>query len=352
MMSIKINFAGDIALFKRFEEKGIDPLEKVFLPAADYNVANFEFIQPRDSREKSFFAVNEEYKCSYNYFKNLKLDRFDAYGMANNHAMDYGVDGNKDVVEVLRERGIETFGVSDGGNDSVLVVDIKGISFAFIGGTSSGRWSKEHWGYGPESSDANRIVSLIKKYRKEVDHVVPFLHWGSELVDVPPPEVIGDAKRMVDSGASAVIGHHPHVTHGILPYKNAIIATSLGSFIFLSGSEFTYEPDCFPRKVSCVLTLEFDNKSLISSVPVYYLYNPDTLLPEPKEKDEKLAKYIKYLDLNVENGKLYTKGVRNTLLRREVVNFIYRFKRAPFSTALHYIKYIKLRHFRKIIGFK
>ena len=40
----------------------------------------------------------------------------------------------------------------------------------------------------------------------------------------------------IDAGASAVIGHHPHILQGIEHYKDGIILYSLGNFTFGSYS--------------------------------------------------------------------------------------------------------------------
>ena len=53
------------------------------------------------------------------------------------------------------------------------------------------------------------------------------------------------ARRMIDLGASVVIGHHPHVLQGVERYREGVILYSLGNF-FLSdftlqnGERWTY----------------------------------------------------------------------------------------------------------------
>ena len=50
---MKINFVGDIGLFRKYEDLNIDPFREIVLPEADLNIGNFEFVIP-DSRKKSF----------------------------------------------------------------------------------------------------------------------------------------------------------------------------------------------------------------------------------------------------------------------------------------------------------
>jgi poly-gamma-glutamate synthesis protein (capsule biosynthesis protein) len=39
-------------------------------------------------------------------------------------------------------------------------------------------------------------------------------------------------KQLIDCGADAIIGHHPHVIQDIWRYKNKPIIYSLGNFLF------------------------------------------------------------------------------------------------------------------------
>lgn len=45
-MRVSINFAGDIALFKKNQNKKIGPFKEINLPGSDYNIGNFEFVIP------------------------------------------------------------------------------------------------------------------------------------------------------------------------------------------------------------------------------------------------------------------------------------------------------------------
>ncbi|MDL1892842.1 CapA family protein, partial [Sphingobacteriales bacterium CHB3] len=47
--------------------------------------------------------------------------------------------------------------------------------------------------------------------------------------------------RVIEAGADAIIGHHPHVLQGIELYKGKVIAYSLGNLIFGGNSRHTYD---------------------------------------------------------------------------------------------------------------
>jgi len=58
------------------------------------------------------------------------------------------------------------------------------------------------------------------------------LHWGSELKPSPGESQKTLARSMIDAGADAVIGGHPHVTQTGEVYKGRPIVYSLGNFVF------------------------------------------------------------------------------------------------------------------------
>jgi poly-gamma-glutamate synthesis protein (capsule biosynthesis protein) len=62
--------------------------------------------------------------------------------------------------------------------------------------------------------------------------VIVLAHWGIEYEDAPRPNVIAAAHAMVEAGATAVIGDHPHWVQSVERYRGAYIAYGVGNFIF------------------------------------------------------------------------------------------------------------------------
>jgi len=58
------------------------------------------------------------------------------------------------------------------------------------------------------------------------------MHWGWENEPVHSTRQQQLAQRMIDAGADAVVGGHPHVTQGANTYKGRPIVWSLGNFVF------------------------------------------------------------------------------------------------------------------------
>lgn len=345
---VSINFVGDLALFKIFEEKGIDPFKEVILPKSDYNIGNFEFIIP-NNREKLFFDVSKNYKTNYNFFKELHLNKFNAFSLANNHCMDYGVAGCDDVISVLKEKKIDYFGYGNK-NFNLLTFNIKGISFAVIAFVKQGRWNRnQKQKMGPDCYQVDEVIAEIKRLKQPTNHVIVFPHWGTELVDTPDPKDVANARAFIDCGATAVIGHHPHIIQGIENYNNGLIAYSLGSFIYVPENELGYSTSQSKnRNYSICLNLKLDQNGLIGYNPFFYEYSKKEYIPKKIENSE-IAKYFNELNEGINQTGSYVNKIRKQLFKRELKSFAYRFKSAPIKTIIHYLNYIKLDHFKKLI---
>jgi poly-gamma-glutamate capsule biosynthesis protein CapA/YwtB (metallophosphatase superfamily) len=72
------------------------------------------------------------------------------------------------------------------------------------------------------------------------------------------------AHKFVDAGADIILGHHPHVLQGVESYDGAVIAYSLGNFLF-----DTRYPE---RRYSTLLTVEVSRSKGILGfrlIPIY-----------------------------------------------------------------------------------
>ena len=344
---VKINFLGDIALFKIFEEKKIDPFKSINLPDSDYNIGNFEFPIP-NSRDKFFFDVSDEYAVSYDFFKSLDLKKFDAFSLANNHIMDYGVEGVADVINIFNDKGVRSFGYGTK-RFNLLEFNLKGISFCVISFVKNGRWSRvDEKSFGPDGYDFDEIIKIIEEKKTECDHVIIFPHWGTELVEIPDPKDIINARKFIDSGASLVVGHHPHIIQGVEKYEHGYIAYSLGSFIYVPENEVGYNKnDSAERGYSICLTSEFSKDQIIDFDLQFYKYNPQTKCP--MIHDTKSVKdWFKLLTISLDES-LYNRRIKQVLIKREIRSFIERFKSKPFQTMKHYLNYFKFSHLKKIL---
>ncbi len=204
--------------------------------------------------------------------EHLRAANVTVANVANNHSFDYGVEGLIDTVDNLANAGITPIG---GGRDidSAIragVVERGGLRFSMIGfastlpvGSSAGPGRPgitpvrvlsrflvdtvtidEQPGMAPLvettpfAEDVERLEQAVARARTDSDVVIVTCHWGvpraclapyqGHLCDYQRPL----AHRLIDAGADAVLGHHPHSLSEIEFYNNRPIFYSLGNFLF------------------------------------------------------------------------------------------------------------------------
>lgn len=160
--------------------------------------------------------------------------------LANNHLMDYGLEGLRDTVRALDQAGIRYAGAGEN------LTAARRPAFVEIGRTRlallaySLTFPEEFWASAERAGTAfgheHEVRADVAAARRDADIVLVSFHWGregtTELRDYQ--RTLGHAA--IDAGAAAVIGHHPHVLQGVEQYREGIILYSLGNFVFGSYS--------------------------------------------------------------------------------------------------------------------
>jgi poly-gamma-glutamate synthesis protein (capsule biosynthesis protein) len=91
----------------------------------------------------------------------------------------------------------------------------------------------------PGTAAPNDAV-LVEKVRACAGSGFPTIvsfHWGQELSGQATEIQLELARKLIDAGALAVIGHHPHVVQQVRFYRGRPIVPSLGNFFFQTHSK-------------------------------------------------------------------------------------------------------------------
>jgi hypothetical protein len=152
--------------------------------------------------------------------------------LANNHSMDFGLQGLTHTRQLLSERGIPSVGA---GLDSLeacrpFITQIGGVRLAVVNATEGEEGRSVDGGPGVADLDQDRLIQQIEALQEQVDVIVAILHGGREFVPAPPPYVQRIYRALVNAGADLVVGHHPHVPQGVEVYQGRPIVYSLGNF--------------------------------------------------------------------------------------------------------------------------
>ncbi|OME86718.1 capsule biosynthesis protein [Paenibacillus sp. FSL A5-0031] len=210
----------------------------LYLSEPDLTAGNLEF--PVTKRGTPVTGTPYVFKGSPDVLPSIRNAGFDVLSLANNHALDQGVEGMLDTMKYLDEAGLSHMGAGNNDTEAFtpVIKEVRGIKVAYIGLSrvvpfSSWKADKNVAGLA-ETYDTRRATEAIAKAKKEADIVVVMVHWGKERVDQPEPYQKDFGKQYIDAGADLVIGSHPHVLQGFEMYKGKWIAYSLGNFIFSS----------------------------------------------------------------------------------------------------------------------
>ncbi|MBI5783503.1 MAG: CapA family protein [Gammaproteobacteria bacterium] len=165
---------------------------------------------------------------------------FNIVSLANNHTLDYGPEGLEDTRAALKIAGIHGVGagrdLAEARQPVYMMAD--GVTVAFL--AYSLTFPEEFWA-GPDKPGTafghERFVRAdVTAAREKADLVVVSFHWGQEGKTELRDYQTQLAHAAIDAGASAVLGHHPHILQGVERYKNGVILYSLGNFAFGSFS--------------------------------------------------------------------------------------------------------------------
>jgi poly-gamma-glutamate capsule biosynthesis protein CapA/YwtB (metallophosphatase superfamily) len=205
--------------------------------------------------------------------KVLATAGFEVACLASNHIMDFGPEGLRATQQACYDAGLKTVGAGENIDDALspLFVSIKDDNdnndsdntndgndnvsdnnsdntdntddnsndsngsddptFAIIN-VCEKEFSIADDGPGTGWISHPTVKQRIERAGETADIVLVVAHGGIEYVPFPPFGRQRTLRSFVNSGADAVIGHHPHVAQGWEVYDGSPIVYSLGNFLF------------------------------------------------------------------------------------------------------------------------
>ncbi len=266
--------AGGDTLMELSESLDLDPFAWIepSLGSADLSLINVEMtISDRGApRDKQFV-----FRAPPSAAQRIANGGVRVATLANNHAMDYGPDALADTIDLLEAAGVVTIGAGSNINEafSYRVLSTEGgLRVAFVGasqivpanfaaGPSTAGIASAHVGYVP------RLLDSVRNAQAAADAVVVAIHWGVERNPCTIEKQRVLAQQLLDAGADAIIGHHPHVLQPVVFTGEKLVAFSLGNFI--------WEPRQSMGGETGVLQIDFDGDTVINWVFHPHLTNAD-----------------------------------------------------------------------------
>ena len=263
----------------QIKRHGLDfPWEHVreLLSSADILVGNLEAVLS-ESGVNPLWLPSLYMRGPSDCVQTLKDVGFDVLGVANNHMMQHGEGAFCETVTALESNGIQCIGSASA--PTVRELTRNGIRFGFLG------YSMRPEEYKPgrqqyRLASEPEILADVQSCAENYDHLVVSIHWGDEFVDRPSSEQQRLAHQIVDQGASTILGHHPHVLQAVEQYNGAVIAYSLGNFVFDMSFKKTSD--------TMILDVSYGPKSLerveVIPVKINEFYQPQLVDNDAEQK--------------------------------------------------------------------
>ena len=253
--------AGGDVLMDRSEAAGIDPFAGIDPPLASGDIAlvNVEMVisdrgEPREDKEFTFRAPPSA-------ASRIAAAGIDVANLANNHAADYGPEALLDTVDLLEAKGVIALGAGATSADAYRhrVVEVRpGVRVAFVGASMVVPLGFPATGTRPGVASAyqrDRVLAGVRTAASEAEVVIAVVHWGVERMTCPDGRQRDFAFQLLQHGADAVIGHHPHVLQPVVLDEGKLVAYSLGNFVWHYRSGITGDTG--------VLQIDFDGAEIV-----------------------------------------------------------------------------------------
>lgn len=240
---------------------------------------------------------------------------FNIISLANNHMMDYGAEGLLGTKNAFKKAVTCGAGSWDEAY-SVQIVNVNGIKIGFFSGTSRDFSSlKDNWTDKGKTGCAwinqHGVNEIIASAKTKCDYLIVLSHGGIEYMDVPLPEWRNRYRELIDQGADAIIGSHPHVPQGVENYQGRPIFYSLGNFFF--DNESPKKPLFWDNGILAVLeikngTISFQSIPIVKKGSDLSIDHSKEINEHIKHISEVLTDEVRYMEqVNLQVLKLYEK---------------------------------------------
>ena len=264
-----LTFGGD-TLLTRPVSRTTDPFAGIRPPLAnaDLAIVNLETaVSSRGRAEVKTFT----FRSAPSFADVIARAGVDVVSLANNHSLDFGLDALDDTIDNLERVRVAHVGAGRNLAEALAPAefDIGGTTVAVLGASQiipNGAWPATATRPGIASAgkhainrETEQLLVAVQRTKAVNDVVIVLLHWGIEGNPCRSAVQQKLGRLLVDAGATAVLGAHPHVLQPVVPVttfaSDSVVAYSLGNFIWHHRVGATGETG--------VLQLRFDGPRLV-----------------------------------------------------------------------------------------
>lgn len=281
---------------------------------------------------------------------NLKISQADAkiinelginlVGLANNHIMDYGIEGFNDTISYLDSIGVKHVGNTIDGNYFVKEIGLKKVCFYFVSEHQFNYFENDMLGV--NVLDQQNTFNEISVLKSTCDYLIVCFHGGKEYFLYPTPFQQSICHKFVDCGANLVICQHSHCVGCKESYQSATIIYGQGNFAFPYR-----ENEHFKTGVIVELTLSDNSQPLVELVPIVH---KERFVVRYANNEEKIAILDKFNHRSSELEKKSSEALYDAMISECGFDFLYRlFNKSKLYVRLDTSRFFKNRMMRKYV---
>ncbi|MBR3002583.1 MAG: CapA family protein [Clostridia bacterium] len=272
--SYRATFVGDVMLGRSVQEVGKKYGYNSLFKNVSYLwqnsntvMCNMESVIVDNVKDYTLIDKTSNIHTNSSCVDSLKEAGFNLISLANNHITNYGEDGLKNTLNVLKQKGLEYIGAGENLEEAskYSIKEVNGLKVATI--SISDKIYDDETAANEKGGALTTVYSeyplLINKAKTEANIVIVYIHWGESYTHIVTSEQEELAKNLINSGADIVIGAHQHTLQSVEKYNNGIILHGIGNLVFDQGWDFTKE------SVVANLSINANGDYAFELIPIY-----------------------------------------------------------------------------------
>ncbi|MBP9001490.1 MAG: CapA family protein [Lachnospiraceae bacterium] len=250
---IKLLFAGDVGFADGYAilgnikarggniESAFDAETLDFMRSADIFMINNEFTftdRGVPIEEKTY-----TFRCSPEFSRFYKDMGVDIVSLANNHVYDFGEVSLTDTIDTLNNCNVAFVGAGLNRTEAMkpAYYIVNDTCISIVSATQIERVDRPDTKGATDTTPGtfrcwydDTVLEVIKEAKAHSDYCIAYIHWGTELEEVPDWAQLELAPKLAEAGADAIIGDHPHILQRIDYIGDTPVIYSLGNYLFNS----------------------------------------------------------------------------------------------------------------------
>ena len=202
------------------------------LASSDANIFNLE--TPLCDELEPIVKCGPNLHAKSDCVKGLKAMHITAVGCANNHTLDQGEKAMFHTEHLLKEQGIDVFGIGANLSEASkpYIIEKNGHRVGIYACAEHEFTIATETKAGANPYDALYSFDQVADLKSVCDYVIVMFHGGKEYYRYPSPDIQRICHRFVEKGADLVVTQHTHCIGCRENYQNGVIVYGQGNFLF------------------------------------------------------------------------------------------------------------------------